>query len=54
MSSPPYGNAETARWSQTVVDKFASFVVDMTENRRYSSDGARKFFVKRVEKVTDN
>jgi hypothetical protein len=31
MSSPPYGNAETARWSQTVVGKFARFVVNMTE-----------------------
>jgi len=32
MSGPPHGNAETARWSQTVVDKFPSFVVDTTEN----------------------
>jgi hypothetical protein len=38
--------------SQGVVGKFASFVADLTENS--ASNPVRKFFVKRVEKVTDN
>jgi len=38
--------------SQSVVGKFASFVADLTENS--ASNPVPKFFVKRVEKVTDN
>jgi hypothetical protein len=45
-------NTETASWFAGVVGKFASFVADLTENS--ASNPVRKFFVKRVEKVTDN
>jgi hypothetical protein len=52
MSSPPHENAEMALWSQTLVDKFRSFVVGTTENSTLPRHA--KFFAKRVEKATDN
>jgi hypothetical protein len=52
MLDPARENAEAASWFAGFVGKFASVVADLTENS--ASNPVRKFFVKRVEKVTDN